>query len=288
MRQEIFRTARVGSLLGAALLAAGTSGLQAQGAVPGDDIVRPRGQSVTPIYEGWYENPTGEGLYISFGYLNRNSEEVLDIPHGPSNRLSLEGVDGKQPTHFEPWRQYGVFTVLVPEDFGRNDATWTLDRNGKTWAIPGRVSNPNYQIDAMFAPGTGLTPPAVRFERDGEEGRGPHGIRTHAGSVAVGEPLEIDVWTEDDTWMVTGEGEAEAHNVTLHWYPYSGPGEVEFDQARIQVSPSDDLAEAVNTATFSQPGEYVVLVRAFNEPVGSAGMEQCCWTNGYVGVTVTP
>lgn len=288
MNQGVFKAARTVTVLSAALLVAGAGNLQAQGAIPGDDTVRPWGQSVTPIFEGWYENPTGDGLYVSFGYLNRNSEEVVNIPHGASNRVSDETVDGLQPTHFEPWRQYGVFTIHVPDDFGRNEVTWTLERNGETWEIPGRVHNTNYQIDAMFAPGTGLTPPGLRFDRDGEEGRGPHGIRSHAGEVAVGEPLQIELWTVDDTWLSVGEGEASAHNVTLYWYPYSGPGEVEFDQSRVQVSPTDGLAEAVNTATFSEPGEYLLLVRAFNEPVPSAGMEQCCWTNGYVGVTVTP
>lgn len=286
MKQSVFTTARAGALV-AALVVGSAAAVQAQGILPGDDVVRPWGEGVTPVYEGWYENPTGDGIYISFGYLNRNSEEVVNIPHGPSNRLSSEAVDGIQPTHFEPWREYGVFTIHVPDDFGRNEIVWTLERNGEEWAIPGRVSNINYQIDAMMAPGSGLTPPAVRFDRNGEEGRGPHGIRTDAGTVAVGEPLELEVWTEDDTWVLS-EGQAEAHSVNLYYFPFSGPGEVEFDQNRIQVSPASELAEAVNTATFSEPGEYVLLVRAFNEPVGSAGMEQCCWTNGYVGVTVTP
>ena len=237
MRETIFTTARAGALV-AALLVGGAAAVQAQGILPGDDVVRPWGEGVTPVYEGWYENPTGDGIYISFGYLNRNSDEVVDIPHGPSNRLSSEAVDGTQPTHFEPWRAYGVFTIHVPDDFGRNEIVWTLERNGEEWAIPGRVSNINYQIDAMMAPGSGLTPPAVRFDQNGEEGRGPHGVRTDAGTVSVGEPLELEVWTEDDTWVLS-EGSAEAHNVTLYYFPYSGPGQVEFDRNRILVSPAD-------------------------------------------------
>ena len=42
------------------------------------------------------------------------------------------------------------------------------------------------------------------------------------------------------------------------------------------------------TTTFEQPGEYLICVRAdsFGRIDSSAG-NQCCWTNGYVKVTVT-
>jgi hypothetical protein len=42
------------------------------------------GQPVYPVFEGWYRNPDGS-FSISFGYFNRNSEEVLEIPVGPDN-----------------------------------------------------------------------------------------------------------------------------------------------------------------------------------------------------------
>ena len=42
-------------------------------------------------------------------------------------------------------------------------------------------------------------------------------------------------------------------------------------------------------ATFNVPGDYVVRVRA-NDASGvtGAGHAQCCWTNGFIKVTVTP
>lgn len=285
MNHRIVHTSRLGGLLVAAALLGGTTALQAQG-IPGDDTPRPWGQGVAPVYEGWYEAPDGDGIYLSFGYLNRNSDEVVDIPLGPNNSLSSADHDGLQPTHFEPWREYGYFTLHVPEDFGRDEIVWTLSRNGQTWSIPARATTTWYQIDAMYAPGTGLTPPAIRFERNGDEGRGPHGIRTHAGTATVGQPFDLTLHTEDDTWGL-GEG-TEGHDVQLYYRHYQGPGAVEFGRDRINVEAINDLAEVTNTVTFSEPGEYVVLVRAFNEPVPSAGMEQCCWTNGYIGVTVTP
>ena len=92
------------------------------------------GQSVTPAYEGWFFNPDGT-ISLSFGYFNRNYEEHLDIPLGSSNRFDPGPADRGQPTHFLPRRQTGVFTVVVPADFGDQQVTWTLTANGETYAI---------------------------------------------------------------------------------------------------------------------------------------------------------
>lgn len=291
MQRRILLGSVAGTL--ALLWAAGT--LQAQEGpirLPGDNTVRPWGQAASPIYEGWYEHPDSDSLVISFGYLNRNSQEVLDVPLGQSNRFEPEELQGVQPTHLLPRRHYGVFTVTVPPDFGRNELVWTVDFRNQTYAIPGRVSNTNYLIDAMYQPATGLTPPILRFERDGEEGQGPHGIWREPLTARVGQPLELEVWTLDETWTEEQESEAvidlEPHEVSIRWYRYQGPGGVSFGSDRIEVDPTEDgsVARAVTSATFSEPGEYVLYVRANNEPVTSAGQEQCCWTNGYVQVTV--
>ena len=47
---------------------------------------RERGASVTPAFEGWYENEDGS-FSLLIGYFNRNSKEALDIPIGPNNRI---------------------------------------------------------------------------------------------------------------------------------------------------------------------------------------------------------
>src|SRR6478735_4958458 len=93
------------------------------------------GQSVTGAFEGWFANPDGT-FSILFGYFNRNFKEELDIPIGPENRIEPGGPDQGQPTHFLPRRQWGVFTVTVPKDFGAKKLTWTLVANGKTTQIP--------------------------------------------------------------------------------------------------------------------------------------------------------
>ena len=42
--------------------------------------------------------------------------------------------------------------------------------------------------------------------------------------------------------------------------------------------------EHTTRVTFSQPGDYVLLVQVLNGSFAN----QCCWTNAYVNVTVTP
>src|SRR4030095_15244458 len=99
------------------------------------DPVRETGQSVTGAYEGWYQNPDGS-YSLLVGYFNRNQKETLDIPVGPNNRIDPGGPDMGQPTYFLPRRQWGVFVIKVPKDFGKSTLTWTLVANGQTTVIP--------------------------------------------------------------------------------------------------------------------------------------------------------
>src|SRR5580765_3331303 len=69
-----------------------------QGALPLDPF-RERGTSVTPAYEGWYENPDGT-FSMLLGYYNRNAKQTFDIPIGPNNKIEPGNVDQGQPTHF--------------------------------------------------------------------------------------------------------------------------------------------------------------------------------------------
>src|SRR3977135_4526916 len=75
------------------------------------------GQNITPAFEGWFKNPDGS-FSILLGYYNRNLKEALAIPAGADNRIEPGQSDQGQPTHFLPGRQWGVFAVNVPKDFG--------------------------------------------------------------------------------------------------------------------------------------------------------------------------
>ena len=90
-----------------------------------------RGQSVSPAYEGWWQNDDAS-YTLFFGYMNSNWEEELDVPIGSDNRIEPGGPDRGQPTHFYPRRNMFLFTVEVPADFGDDEVIWTLTTNGRT------------------------------------------------------------------------------------------------------------------------------------------------------------
>src|SRR5262245_25361305 len=132
------------------------------------------GQTVTPAYEGWYKNPDGT-VSLSFGYYNRNAEEVIEVPIGPNNFIEPGEPNQGQPSEFQPRRHWGVFAVKVSASFS-GTVTWTLKYRGATYAIPATL-HPNWQIDALEGEaGSGNTPPVLKFAADGPEGSGPFGI----------------------------------------------------------------------------------------------------------------
>ena len=253
------------------------------------------GQTVTPAFEGWYKN--SDGTYsLSFGYFNRNFEEALEIPIGPDNFIAPGPANQGQPTHFQPRRHWGVFVITVPADFGYERIVWTLKIRGETFFVPGSL-NKDWEIDALRGEaGSGNTPPSISFHSGGPEGSGPAGTTGEPLRASVGTPLAVTVWASDDGRGSGGVRETgdEGVPVTLTWFKHQGPGEVSFSAATHEVSHSG--GEAITMATFSEPGDYVLRVRANDASgiasdgtldVANAGHAQCCWTNGFVNVNVT-
>ena len=83
--------------------------------------------------------------------------------------------------------------------------------------------------------------------------------------------------------------------VNLTWSKFRGPGEVTFASEKPKVEKIADGAipkkaafngKAATTATFSKPGEYVLLVVATNGSGEGGGGFLCCWTNGQIKVSV--
>jgi hypothetical protein len=244
------------------------------------------GRSVTPVFEGWYINP--DGTYsISFGYFNRNSEEVIEIPVGNDNAIEPGGPDQGQPSRFHPRRHWGVFAVKVPADFGERKLTWTLKVRGETFAISGSLHR-DWQIDALEGEaGSDNTPPSVRFDAAGPEGRGPLGVTVGPLAANVGVPLVVNIWVTDDgkSPAISTGATREAAPVTLTWFKHQGPGDVTFKPATSRLTPTGGTATVA--ATFSAPGAYILRVRANDSAVAGAGHAQCCWTNGFVKVSVS-
>jgi hypothetical protein len=181
-----------------------------------------------------------------------------------------------------------VFAVRVPPDFGDQHIVWTLVVRGDTFAVPGSLKR-GWEIDAVEGEAdTGNQPPLIRFDSAGTGGSGPGGITTGPLTVRTGRALPLRVWAADDrksSSSVASDGRPDLP-VTLTWFKHQGPGDVTFAAA----SPTIDRASglATTTAIFSVPGEYILRVRANDASgVAGAGHAQCCWTNGFVKVTVT-
>jgi len=245
--------------------------------------ISPSGGTVTPAFEGWYRN--ADGTYsLSFGYLNRNSAESVDVPVGEKNFVSPGPQNQGQPSHFETRRHWGVFAVTVPADFGTKKVTWTLTFRGQTYAIPGSL-RAEWEIDAIQGEASAdNTPPAVSFEAGGSAARGPLGVTAGPLTIGVGRPLVIHAIVKDDA---RAEPVAKsAAPVTLAWFKHQGPGEISFAPAAARLEPTG--GSSTTSVTFSQPGEYLLRVRANDSAPASAGHAQCCWTNAFVRVTVTP
>jgi hypothetical protein len=239
------------------------------------------GQTATPAFEGWYKNP--DGTYsLSFGYYNRNTTEVLSIPIGPDNFVSPGDANQGQPSYLYPRRNWGVFTVRVPADFGdKQKVVWTVKIRGQAFSVPGSLRE-EWQIDALEGEaGSNNTPPVLSFDADGSKGSGPGGV-TVERTATVGKPLSITVIVKDD-----GAGLARGgFPVALTWFTHQGPAAVTFNPPTSRLTPTGGTG--TTTATFSKPGDYIIRVRANDSEVVAAGHSQCCWTNGFVKVRVTP
>jgi hypothetical protein len=182
------------------------------------------GSSVTGAFEGWFRNRDGT-FSMLLGYYNRNTKQILEIPAGPDNRIEPGGPDRGQPTTFLPGRQWGMFTVKVPADFGSRKLTWTITANGQPMTIPMSL-HPDYEV-SPFGDVVGNEPPSLSFSESGPAAKGPAGLVTSA-SARVGQALPLRVWVTDDLRIPSGSSGAvskskEAHPITVTWSKFRGP-----------------------------------------------------------------
>lgn len=239
-----------------------------------EQVLRPDGQPVVPLFDGWYSKEDGSA-YICFGYFNLNTAESFDVPLGPENRIEPADFDGMQPTHFDPVpdgyrRHWCVFSVRVPEDFSGDRVVWTLTTNGVTLSTPGKLTPP-YVLDEPESDGRGIEPPVLRLAEDGPEIRGRDGFTADPRRARVGEPLTLPAWVDHP-----------AERSWVGWTHHQGPGAVSFTEPELYVSRDEGVG--TTTATFSEPGEYLLRVQSI---YSTTSFEyHCCWTNAYVPVTV--
>jgi hypothetical protein len=302
---------------------AAPAALEAQGP-EGRWPLQPRsgiGRVVAPFLEGWYVNPD-QTISYSFGYLNLN-DSTVEIPVGEGNSIEPAQFNGMQPTVFLPGRHRGMFAVTVPASMREDDIWWTITNpNGEVTKVPGRTSWTAYMLDWNPRP-HGTLPPTVSFEGGqrglGGPGTGPIGVMAERTvTTSVGAPTTVSVNVRDISERdLTDPRFREPTSLRVVWTKYQGPvgGRVEF--TRHESTPIPEVSEGGRgggggggggaasragpetimvpsgegtvrvVATFSQPGEYMLNAQVDNwrSPDSSSG-DQCCWSNGYVRVTV--
>jgi hypothetical protein len=247
--------------------------------------IRDSGQGVTGAFEGWFPNADGS-FSLLVGYFNRNEKSTLDIPVGQNNRIEPGGPDMGQPTHFLPKRQWGVFTITVPKDFGDQKLTWTLVVNGEASTIPLSL-NPKWAVQPFKDPSVGNTPPVVRLDATDTRLQGPsRGIATSLTATGSN-PVTLTLWATDDQIPdPVSRPKPGEPPITVLWTKARGPGNVTFANAKPDVDKAD--GKATTTATFSAPGEYILRGQVNDFSGEGGGGNQCCWTTVLVKVTVAP
>jgi hypothetical protein len=309
------------AVAGGTLVRAGQGVGQTPSSLPLSQAIRERGSSVTGAFEGWYYGKDGSA-YALVGYFNRNTKQEFDIPVGPNNRLEPGGPDQGQPTHFNPGRAWGLFSVKMPKDLGNKKLTWTIVANGFTNAIT-LHTQADYIVEPYEDAASKNTPPVIKFEPNGRTFSGPPAGIATTYSATVGTPLELTTWAADEGAKINvpeergrgrgrgrggdaagrggaadgdqagrggraGAGGREGFQppprLAVTWSKFRGPGDVKFDAVKPAIDEKD--GKSTSHATFSAPGDYILRVEGNDSTGVGGGGFQCCWTNVHVGVKV--
>lgn len=264
------------------------------------------GDVVGPMFNGWIANEDGTTTMV-FGFVNRNREEIVDIPLGPNNFIEPAQFDGAQPTHFPVYsrrgfvghQERGTFAVILPADMAGTEVVWTLTHAGHTYAIPGRATSPAYEMSSKER-ALGSFNPAIRFDMNGAEAYNRVGIYASKITAKVGSPVTLTAYAQDrGNRGDYPDNESLLYPLGTEWVMHQGPAAPEFETAKItgrdrggeeaMSSNNSDWTEVKTQATFSEPGDYVIRLRVDNFSAPDSQFDnQCCWSNAYVPVTVTP
>ena len=263
------------------------------------------GDLVAPFFDGWIDNGDGSVTMV-FGFMNRNTDEIVDIPLGPNNYIRPVQFDGAQPTHFPVYRRFGLtgirergaFAVTVPAGMAGTEVVWTLSHAGHSYSIPGRAVSVAYEMSSDPR-ALGSLNPAIRFTRGGPEASGREGIMGPRVTASVGTPVTLSAFVQD--LGERGQYDVDSlYQLGTEWIMHQGPSVPEFGNAAMTGRAREAAAgegaiissgwnEITTQATFMEPGDYVIRLRVDNFAAPDSAMDnQCCWTNGYVPVTVTP
>ena len=255
------------------------------------DIKFASGREVVPYLEGWIKNKDGSFDFV-FGYYNRNSEQEFVIPAGADNLVSPGPADQGQPTYFMAKRQYRMFRVRVPKDFGDKALTWAVTANGHTEKVLARLV-PGYEKEERFIETNNRTGVVMGVE---DLNKPPTLTVTPVAGATVDMPVTLTALVTDDglprprvsrnddpdrpveqlptqvdplnRFKSQRNNNAPQRFVgpRVVWQVYRGTGKVVLEQVVVPVT----NGKAVTTARFSAPGQYTLVATAGDGKLNTA------------------
>ena len=94
-------------------------------------------------------------------------------------------------------RQWGVFSIKVPADFGTKKLTWTLVANGQTNIITLHTHR-DWVLEPFEDVASKNTPPVIRFQPDGPSFTGPPSGIAATLTATLPAPLTLTAWVTDE------------------------------------------------------------------------------------------
>ena len=235
------------------------------------------GASITPAYEGWFDNPDGTHNFL-IGYYSRNTQAEVDIPIGPNN-------------HFEPGnRRHGPADALphppalrhVRRDHAegvRQDPEDHLDadrqRRDDQRAVPHahRLQHHAVQVvggesESRVQPSAGA---ALRGERsDARRDRWRRSADALERTATVGTPMPLDFWADDDALVQQRRQRAADRRAAA-----GQPHHLQVSRPR-QRSPSPTRPSKFDRAQGREAGRAVLAARRPPPSPSASPATTCC------------
>ena len=177
---------------------------------------------------------------------------------------------------------------LQPTDSARLDDR----RQRPVGSIPLRL-HPDYVVSPFKEIAAGNTPPILQFAQNGPSLQGPvAAMATAVTRTASWAPLRLTLWASDDgssrAAPTRRSGIPPPVGAPLVEVPRTWRGDVRQISGRSRNCRrrSGIQRHGTATATFSEPGDYVLHVTANDYSGDGGGGFQCCWTTALVKVAV--
>lgn len=203
-----------------------------------------RQSGITPIFDGWEEQPDGSRVFY-FGYINRQPAEI-DIPIGGDNGFQPAAADRGQPTHFLQGRHEHVFTVKAPRDMA-GKLVWTI-------RTPVGTQTANASFDQLY----------ILAQRENDDSHAtPPVIEIASVNARLGEPVTLTPRITPALRSGRAEtegGAAEALGLNVAWSKYRGSGRVTFSPDPNAPAPAarDAGPPRSGRAALPRPGIFTV------------------------------